>query len=159
MFLNSRPLLGDASRVPPEPTAPVRRFRRIFEPKSPQTDHILSVGVTLFDALVTPFRALHEDRCYAAPLAAQTARPRSEAGVGAPTPWADPLWATTCNSTCKGRGFYRIDEKLRGQLVDTRDCAHANRLVYKESGRRLIGLTRSGRPAIFASSRTCATIG
>ncbi|MCB1021112.1 MAG: hypothetical protein H6509_05180 [Bryobacterales bacterium] len=74
---------------------------------------------------------------------AQTARPRSEAGVGALMPWADALWATTYNShkqsTGKGLGLYRIDDQLRGELVDTHDGTHANRLVHKESDQCFIG--------------------
>ncbi len=74
---------------------------------------------------------------------ADTAWPRSECGTGALMPWADALWAVTCNSHMKstgaGLGLYRIDETLRAERLHVRDGTHANRLVHRESDQCFIG--------------------
>jgi hypothetical protein len=68
---------------------------------------------------------------------------RSECGVGALMPWAESLWAVTYNShmrpTGSGLGLYRIDDRLRAELVHQHDGTHANRFLHRESGQVFIG--------------------
>ncbi|MBC7928835.1 MAG: hypothetical protein H7039_24590, partial [Bryobacteraceae bacterium] len=58
-------------------------------------------------------------------------------------PWADSLWAVTYNShtrtTGTGLGLFRIDDRLRSELVHTHDGTHANRFLHKQSAQVFIG--------------------
>ncbi len=76
-------------------------------------------------------------------LKADTAPQRSECGVGALLPYADSLWAVTYNShmspTGSGLALYRIDDRLRAELMHKHDGTHANRFVHKESQTAFIG--------------------
>lgn len=76
-------------------------------------------------------------------LRADSGPPRSECGVGALMPWAESLWAVTYNShtrtTGTGLGLYRIDDRLRAELVHKHDGTHANRFMHKESNQAFIG--------------------
>jgi hypothetical protein len=58
-------------------------------------------------------------------------------------PWAESLWAVTYNShtrtTGTGLGLYRIDDRLRAELVHKHDGTHANRFLHQQSGQMFIG--------------------
>lgn len=74
---------------------------------------------------------------------AHSAPPRSECGIGALMPWADSLWAITYNShtasTGRGLGLYRIDDRLRAEMVHQHDGTHANRYLHAPSSQVFIG--------------------
>lgn len=62
---------------------------------------------------------------------------------GALVPWAESLWAVTYNShterTGTGLGLYRIDDRLRSELVHKHNGTHANRYVHAPSNQALVG--------------------
>ena len=74
---------------------------------------------------------------------ADSTAPRTECGVGALMPWAESLWAVTYNShtrtTGTGLGLYRIDDRLRAELVHQHDGTHANRFLHAPSSQVFIG--------------------
>jgi hypothetical protein len=76
-------------------------------------------------------------------LRADSGAVQSECGIGALMPWADTLWAVTYNShtrtTGAGLGLYRIDDRLRGELIHKHDGTHANRFLHKQSAQIFIG--------------------
>jgi hypothetical protein len=68
---------------------------------------------------------------------------RTECGIGALMPWADGLYAITYNShkkaTGTGLGLYRMDERLKPELIHLHNGTHANRLIHHESNQCIIG--------------------
>src|SRR3569832_1149872 len=74
---------------------------------------------------------------------ADSTAPRTECGVGALMPWAESLWAITYNShthtTGTGLGLYRIDDRLRTELVHKHDSTHAKRNQQHQSSQVFIG--------------------
>jgi hypothetical protein len=76
-------------------------------------------------------------------LRADPGRVQSECGIGALMPWVESLWAVTYNShmrpTGTGLGLYRIDDRLRAELVHQHDGTHANRFLHKESAQVFVG--------------------
>jgi len=94
-------------------------------------------------------------------LRADSALPRSECGVGALMPWAESLWAVTYDShtptTGTGLGLYRIDDRLRTELVHKHDGTHANRFLHQQSSQVFIGpSTRTATTGLW--KRSAATV-
>jgi hypothetical protein len=77
-------------------------------------------------------------------MAADSATPRSECGIGALLPWADRLWAVTYPShgpdTGSGHGLYEIrpDLSVRKHPA-SRVGTHANRFVHAPTDRAVVG--------------------
>jgi hypothetical protein len=68
---------------------------------------------------------------------------RTESGIGALMPWADSLYFVTYNSHKKATGtglaLYRLDERLKPELLHVHNGTHANRMVHHESNQCIIG--------------------
>ena len=68
---------------------------------------------------------------------------RTECGIGALMPWADGLYAVTYNShkkaTGTGLGLYRLDERLKPELIHLHNGTHANRYIHHQSNQCIIG--------------------
>jgi hypothetical protein len=68
---------------------------------------------------------------------------RTECGIGALMPWADGLYLVTYNShkkaTGTGLGLYRLDDRLKPELLHLHNGTHANRMVHHESNQCIIG--------------------